>query len=142
MKLGIKSVLLKDINDNSETLKELFHKLLKVRVKPYYLYQADMTMGTNHFRTSVEKGLQILSDLAGHTTGLAVPYYVIDAPGGGGKVRLLPNAVVEQNDHEIVIRNFKGKLFRYPLPSKEKNEEKPTPTKGKSASTYPLCTTV
>ena len=94
-------------------LKELMLKLLKNRIKPYYIYQADMTEGTDHFRTSVQKGLDILKDLMGHTSGMAVPYFVIDAPGGGGKVRLLPNSVVEHNKHEVVITNYEGKVFRY-----------------------------
>ena len=140
--LGSQTVLLKDVNDDSETLKELFQKLLKIRVKPYYLYQADLTLGANHFRTSVQKGLDILRDLAGHTTGMAVPYFVIDAPGGGGKVRLMPNSLVEQTDREIVVRNFEGKLFRYPLPQEEKNGNKQTLRKdsqGNNGSHTPLC---
>ena len=118
--LGSQTVLLKEINDNSQTMKELMLKLLKNRIKPYYIYQADMTEGTDHFRTSVEKGLDILKDLMGHTSGMAVPYFVIDAPGGGGKVRLLPNSVVEQNKDEVVITNYEGKIFRYTQPN-EKN---------------------
>jgi len=114
--LGSQTVLLKGINDDVKTMKELFHKLLKVRVKPYYIYQADMTMGTNHFRTTVEKGLDILRNLMGHTSGMGVPYYVIDAPGGGGKVRLLPDTVVSHNEKEVIIKNFQGKVFRYPQP--------------------------
>ena len=111
--LGSQTVLLKGVNDNSQTMKELMLKLLKNRVKPYYIYQADMTEGTDHFRTSVEKGLDILSDLMGHISGMAVPYFVIDTPGGGGKVRLLPNSIVEQNKDEVVITNHEGKVFRY-----------------------------
>jgi len=114
--LGSQTVLLKGVNDDSQTMKELFHKLLKIRVKPYYLYQADMTMGTDHFRTQVEKGLDIIRDLAGHTSGMGVPYFVIDAPGGGGKVRLLPDSVVESNENEVIVRNYEGKVFRYPQP--------------------------
>ena len=111
--LGSQTVLLKGVNDNSQTMKELMLKLLKNRVKPYYIYQADMTEGTDHFRTSVEKGLDILRDLMGHISGMAVPYFVIDTPGGGGKVRLLPNSIVEQNKDEVVITNHEGKVFRY-----------------------------
>ena len=111
--LGSQTVLLKGVNDNSQTMKELMLKLLKNRVKPYYIYQADMTEGTDHFRTSVEQGLDILRDLMGHISGMAVPYFVIDAPGGGGKVRLLPNSIVEQNKDEVVITNYEGKIFRY-----------------------------
>ena len=115
--LGSQTVLLKGVNDNSTTMKELMLKLLKNRIKPYYIYQADMTEGTDHFRTSVQKGLDILKDLMGHTSGMAVPYFVIDAPGGGGKVRLLPNSVVEHNKDEVVITNYEGKVFRYSQPN-------------------------
>ena len=115
--LGSQTVLLKGVNDNSEVMKELMLKLLKNRVKPYYMYQADMTEGTDHFRTSVQKGLDIIKDLMGHTSGMAVPYFVIDAPGGGGKVRLLPNSVIEHNEHEVVITNYEGRVFRYQQPN-------------------------
>jgi len=115
--LGSQTVLLKGVNDNATTMKELMLKLLKNRIKPYYIYQADMTEGTDHFRTSVQKGLDILKDLMGHTSGMAVPYFVIDAPGGGGKVRLLPNSVVEHNKNEVVITNYEGKVFRYSQPN-------------------------
>ena len=117
--LGSQTVLLKGVNDNSQTMKELMLKLLKNRVKPYYIYQADMTEGTDHFRTSVEQGLDILRDLMGHISGMAVPYFVIDAPGGGGKVRLLPNSVVEYNKDEVVITNYEGKVFRYSQPERK-----------------------
>ncbi|SVA57811.1 uncharacterized protein METZ01_LOCUS110665, partial [marine metagenome] len=86
------------------------------RVKPYYIYQADMALGTGHFRTNVQKGLDLISDLQGHTSGMGVPYFVIDAPGGGGKVRLLPNTVIEHNNKEVIIKNYEGKTFRYQQP--------------------------
>jgi lysine 2,3-aminomutase len=111
--LGSQTVLLKGVNDDSATMKELMQKLLKNRVKPYYIYQADMTEGTDHLRTSVQKGLDIIKDLMGHTSGMAVPYFVIDAPGGGGKVRLMPNSVIEHTDEEVIITNYEGKVFRY-----------------------------
>ena len=117
--LGSQTVLLKGVNDDSQIMKELMLKLLKNRVKPYYIYQADMTEGTDHFRTSVQKGLDIIKDLMGHTSGMAVPYFVIDAPGGGGKVRLLPNSVVEHNKDEVVITNYEGKVFRYSQPERK-----------------------
>ncbi len=117
--LGSQTVLLKGVNDDSKIMKELMLKLMKNRVKPYYIYQADMTEGTDHFRTTVEKGLEIIADLMGHISGLAVPYYVIDAPGGGGKVRLLPDTVVERNENEVIIKNFEGKTFRYPQPARK-----------------------
>jgi lysine 2,3-aminomutase len=111
--LGSQTVLLKGVNDDAKTMTELMQKLLKNRIKPYYIYQADMTEGTDHFRTSVQKGLDIMKDLMGHTSGMAVPYYVIDAPGGGGKVRLLPNSIIEHTDDEVIITNYEGKVFRY-----------------------------
>jgi len=114
--LGSQTVLLKGVNDDSKTMKELMQKLLKNRIKPYYIYQADMTEGTDHLRTSVQKGLDIMKDLMGYTSGMAVPYYVIDAPGGGGKVRLLPNSVIEHTGDEVVITNYEGKVFRYSQP--------------------------
>lgn len=118
--LGSQTVLLKGVNDNSETMKELFQKLLQVRIKPYYLYQADMTEGTDHFRTDVQTGLDIIKDLQGFTSGMAVPYYVIDTPGGGGKVRLLPDSVIKHDGEEVIIKNFEGKVYRYPQPTKGK----------------------
>ena len=127
--LGSQTVLLEGVNDNSEVMRELMLKLLKIRVKPYYIYQADMTLGTDHFRTTVEKGLDIMKDLQGHISGMGVPYFVIDAPGGGGKVRLLPNMVLEHNEKEVVIKNYEGKVFRYPQPSVK------TPQNGKKPQT-------
>ena len=91
--LGSQTVLLKGVNDDSKTMKELFHKLLQVRIKPYYLFQADMALGTDHFRTDVQKGLDIIKDLQGFTSGMAVPYFVIDTPGGGGKVPAIASAI-------------------------------------------------
>lgn len=117
------SVLLRGVNDNPEVMKKLFQKLLQHRVRPYYLYQADLTQGTEYFRTAVSKGLEILDALRGWTSGLAVPYFVIDAPGGGGKIPLLPEYVVERREEGWVLRNYRGELFRYPDP--EKKEAKP-----------------
>jgi lysine 2,3-aminomutase len=112
--LGCQTVLLKGVNDDPAVLKELMHKLLMMRVRPYYLYQADLTRGTNHFRTRVEAGLRIMQSLRGYTTGFAVPQFVIDAPGGGGKIPLMPDYVVRFNEKEIVLRNFEGKQYCYP----------------------------
>lgn len=112
--LGSQTVLLKGINDNVNVMKELMHKLLKIRVKPYYLYQCDLIPGSAHFRTTVRKGLEIMKGLRGYTSGYAVPTYVIDAPGGGGKIPILPNYVVEHNSEKIVLRNYKGDLYEYP----------------------------
>jgi lysine 2,3-aminomutase len=112
--LGSQTVLLKGINDNVPTMKELMHKLLKIRVRPYYLYQCDLIPGSGHFRTTVKKGLEIIKGLRGYTSGYAVPNFVVDAPGGGGKIPLLPNYVVEHNQERIVLRNYKGVLCEYP----------------------------
>jgi lysine 2,3-aminomutase len=112
--LGNQSVLLKGVNDDTETMKLLVQKLLSIRVKPYYLYQADLVKGTDHFRTSVQTGLDIISSLRGHTSGLAVPHFVIDAPGGGGKIALIPNPVVNENEEEIVLKNYESGRFSYP----------------------------
>ena len=115
--LGAQTVLLKDVNDDPEIMRRLVHQLLLARVKPYYLYQADLTKGTNHFRTTVETGLNIIKALQGHTSGMAVPHFVIDAPGGGGKIPLLPDDyLVRLNDDEAVLRNYENKSFRYPQP--------------------------
>jgi lysine 2,3-aminomutase len=112
--VGCQTVLLKGVNDDPAVMKELMQKLLTIRVRPYYIYQADLTKGTNYFRTRVEKGLEIIQALRGHTSGLAVPHYVIDAPGGGGKVPVLPEYVTQINDDEVVMRNYAGKTYRYP----------------------------
>jgi len=112
--LGSQTVLLKGINDNVPTMKELMHKLLKIRVRPYYLYQCDLIPGSGHFRTTVKKGIEIIKGLRGFTSGYAVPTFVVDAPGGGGKIPLLPNYVVEHNNEHIVLRNYKGILCEYP----------------------------
>lgn len=115
--LGNQTVLLKGINDDSEVMKKLIQKLLQARVKPYYIYQADLVFGTEHFRTRVEKGLEIIEKLRGWTSGLAVPHFVIDAPGGGGKIPLLPQYLLKLTDGEVVMRNYQGKIFRYKQPS-------------------------
>ena len=118
--LGSQTVLLKGVNDSVETMKSLTHKLLMNRVRPYYLYQCDPISGSSHFRTSVAKGLEIISGLRGHTTGYAVPTYVIDAPGGGGKIPLQPDSVVGRDGDNLVLRNFEGKTFLYPDPQESR----------------------
>ena len=104
------------VNDNVETMKKLVHRLLMMRVRPYYLYQCDPITGSSHFRTPVSKGLEIIEGLRGHTTGYAVPTYVIDAPGGGGKIPLQPNYVVGRDGDDLLLRNFEGNTYRYPDP--------------------------
>ncbi len=114
--LGSQTVLLKGINDEVPVMKQLMHGLLMRRVKPYYLYQCDPITGSAHFRTPVSKGLEIIEGLRGHTTGYAVPQYVIDAPGGGGKIPLLPEYVVGRDGDDLLLRNFEGRVYRYSDP--------------------------
>ncbi len=122
--LGSQSVLLKGVNDDPAIMKRLMQKLLVARVKPYYIYQADVVAGGEHFRTSVQKGIEIIQAIRGWTSGLGVPHYVIDAPGGGGKIPILPEYVQAVTDSEIVLRNYAGEEFRYPLP------QEPVPATG------------
>jgi lysine 2,3-aminomutase len=114
MPLGNQSVLLRGVNDDAEVMQALVHRLLRMRVRPYYLYQLDLITGSSHFKVDVSKGLEIIQALRGHTTGYAVPQYVIDAPGGGGKVPINPNYVEKITDTEIVLRNYEGEIFHYP----------------------------
>ncbi len=112
--LGSQTVLLKDVNDNVDTMRRLNQELMKMRVRPYYLYQCDPVQGSSHFRTSVAKGLEIIAGLRGHTSGYAVPQFVIDAPGGGGKIPLLPEYFKGRDGDDILLENFRGNLYRYP----------------------------
>ena len=114
--LGSQTVLLAGINDDVETMRKLVHGLLKIRVKPYYLYQCDPILGSSHFRTPVKKGLDIIRGLRGYTTGYAVPHFVIDAPGGGGKIPLLPEYVTGRDGDDLLLVNYEGNLYRYPDP--------------------------
>jgi len=138
--IGNQTVLMKGVNDDPEVIKELFRKLLLMRVRPYYLYQADLTKGANHFRTPIKVGLEIMDKLRGHTSGLAVPYYVIDAPGGGGKIPLLPQYILYQDDEKIVLRNYKYETFVYPdVKPEEYRSGIPAQTESyESISTIPL----
>jgi lysine 2,3-aminomutase len=117
--LGNQSVLLKGVNDDVDTMRDLIHKLLMCRVRPYYLYQCDLIKGSAHLRSSVAKGVEIIEALRGHTTGYAVPQFVIDAPGGGGKVPINPGYVLYHDEEKVVIRNYEGKIFEYPEPGRE-----------------------
>ena len=121
--VGNQMVIMKNINDNPDTVKELMQKLLRIRVRPYYMYMADETKGANHFRTSVETGLKIVEALRGHTSGLAIPHFVIDAPGGGGKIPLLPNYVLHQDEEQIILRNFNNKVYSYKNYADKNNPE-------------------
>jgi lysine 2,3-aminomutase len=115
MVMGSQTVLLKDVNDSADILKKLFHGLLKVRVRPYYLYQCDPIPGSSHFRTTVDTGLGIIKKLRGFTSGYAIPTYVIDAPGGGGKIPISSDNIVGCNSKSLVLNNFEGKTFYYPI---------------------------
>ncbi len=112
--LGSQTVLLAGINDRVDTMKPLVQGLVRIRVRPYYLYQCDPILGSSHFRTPVEKGLEIIRGLRGHTTGYAVPSFVIDAPGGGGKIPLLPDYVVGRENQDLLLQNYTNRLYRYP----------------------------
>jgi lysine 2,3-aminomutase len=114
--LGSQTVLLKGVNDDAARLKRLFHSLLKIRVRPYYLYQCDPISGSSHFRTTVDQGLELIGQLRGYTTGYAVPNYVVDAPGGGGKIALLPDSIVGREGDDLLLRNYAGEQCRYPDP--------------------------
>lgn len=134
--LGSQTVLLKGINDKPSIMKRLMHELLKIRVRPYYIYQCDPVRGTSHFRTSISTGINIMEKLRGHTSGYAIPTYVIDAPGGGGKIPVAPNYIITQSKGEFTLRNYKGEIYSYkepqeitamkqqPIPSEEKHVSK------------------
>jgi lysine 2,3-aminomutase len=112
--MGSQTVLTRGVNDDPWVMKKLMQGLLRFRVKPYYLYQCDPIVGSSHLRTTVQEGLDIIAQLRGHTTGYAVPAFVVDAPGGGGKIQLLPESVVGREPGALLLRNFEGQVFRYP----------------------------
>ncbi|BCR05728.1 lysine 2,3-aminomutase [Desulfuromonas versatilis] len=124
--LGNQSVLLRGVNDDPAVMKRLMQKLLSIRVKPYYIYQADMVQGTDHFRTSVEEGIEIIRALRGHTSGMGVPAFVIDAPGGGGKIPLLPD-YLQSLGEQVVLKNYLGESYTY------LNAARPVETERRSA---------
>jgi lysine 2,3-aminomutase len=115
--LGNQSVLLAGVNDNIHIQRELVQKLVRIRVRPYYLYQCDLVEGAGHFRTPVAKGIEIMEGLRGHTSGYAVPQYIIDAPGGGGKIPVMPNYLLSMSDHKIILRNYEGYVTTYEEPT-------------------------
>lgn len=125
--VGNQMVLMKGVNDDPMVVRDLMQKLLKIRVRPYYIYMADQTKGTHHFRTSIAKGLEIIEKLRGWTSGLAVPHFVIDAPGGGGKIPLIPNYVLHYDEDKIILRNYENKVFAY------ENQPEQGPKNGKPA---------
>jgi lysine 2,3-aminomutase len=112
--LGNQSVLLRGVNDRVEVLKELYHKLLLCRVRPYYLYQCDLITGSAHLRTTIREGQEIMEQLRGHTTGYAVPTYVVDGPGGGGKIPIGPSYIVGMADDRVILKNYRGDVYEYP----------------------------
>lgn len=114
--LGNQSVLLADVNDCPRIMKTLLHKLVQNRVRPYYLYQCDLAEGLSHFRTPIGKGIEIMESLVGHTSGLARPTYVIDAPGGGGKIPVMPNYIISWSTNKVVLRNYEGVITTYKEP--------------------------
>lgn len=114
--LGNQTVLLRDVNDCPRIMKRLMQALLQIRVRPYYIYQCDLSQGIAHFRTSIVKGIEIIENLVGNTTGMAVPTFVVDAPGGGGKIPVMPNYLVSQSDRRVVLRNYEGVLTTYTQP--------------------------
>ena len=114
--VGNQSVLLKGVNDCPHIMKKLVHELVKMRVRPYYIYQCDLSMGIEHFRTAVGKGIEIIEKLRGYTSGFAVPTYVIDAPGGGGKIPVAPQYLISQTDTQVILRNYEGVITAYAEP--------------------------
>jgi len=109
-------VLLKGINDHVDVMKALVHALVRNRVRPYYIYQCDLSEGISHFRTPVSRGIEIIESLRGHTSGLCVPTYVVDAPGGGGKIPVMPNYIISQMPGRVILRNYEGFITAYTEP--------------------------
>ena len=120
--LGNQSVLLRGVNDCSNIMRRLVHGLVKMRVRPYYIYQCDLSMGLEHFRTPVSKGIEIIESLRGHTSGYAVPTFVVDAPGGGGKTPVMPQYVISQMPGKVILRNFEGVITTYTEPTEYHND--------------------
>ena len=118
--LGNQSVLLAGVNDCVHTMKKLVNELVKIRVRPYYIYQCDLSMGLEHFRTPVSKGIEIIEALRGHTSGFCVPTFVVDAPGGGGKTPVMPQYVISQSPHKVILRNYEGVITTYTEPENYK----------------------
>jgi lysine 2,3-aminomutase len=115
--LGNQSVLLAGVNDCVHIQRELVQKMTRIRVRPYYLYQCDLVEGAGHFRTPVAKGIEIIEGLRGHTSGYAVPQFIVDAPGGGGKIPVMPNYQISASDHKIILRNYEGYVTTYEEPT-------------------------
>lgn len=120
--LGNQTVLLRGINDCPNIMMHLVHELVKIRVRPYYIYVCDLSRGIGHFRTPVSKGIEIIEALRGHTSGYAVPTFVVDAPGGGGKIPVMPNYVISQGPHKVILRNYEGVITTYTEPTRYEEE--------------------
>jgi len=131
--LGSQTVLLRGINDRPSTMRRLMHELLKIRVRPYYIYQCDPARGISHFRTPVSVGINVMEKLRGHTSGYAVPTYVVDAPGGGGKIPVAPNYVISQAKGMFTLRNYAGNIFTYYEPAEESQIQRVVPSQNKQA---------
>ena len=123
IRVGNQSVLLSQVNDCSNIMKKLMQEILKIRVTPYYIYQCDLSEGISHFRTSISKGIEIIENLRGHTSGLAVPTFVVDAPGGGGKIPIMPDYMISQTEKKVVLRNYEGVITAYTQPSNIKEHD-------------------
>jgi lysine 2,3-aminomutase len=131
MPINNHSVLLKGVNDNLGTMRALLRGLLRIKVRPYYLFHCDPVTGAGHFRTSVWKGMEIMEGLRGHMSGIGIPTYVVDSPHGGGKIPLMPNYLVSMSDDAVILRNYEGMLIRYQAEDKP-GTISPTPTRGVS----------
>ena len=136
--LGNQSVLLAGVNDCVYVMKELVNALVRIRIRPYYIYNCDPSLGLSHFRTPVSKGIEIMEALRGHTTGFCVPTFVVDAPGGGGKIPVMPNYLISQTPRKVVLRNYEGVLTTYTEPEKYKNECHCSICTGKRKTLNPL----
>jgi len=134
--LGNQSVLLAGVNDCPQLLKKLSHELLKIRVRPYYIYQCDLSQGIGHFRTSVSAGIEAIENLRGHTSGLGVPTFCVDAPGGGGKIPVMPQYLISQSPYRLVLRNFEGGIYSYTETKREVDPNKPCEICGGTHNNY------
>ncbi|RKW38888.1 MAG: lysine 2,3-aminomutase, partial [Lachnospiraceae bacterium] len=119
---GNQTVLLAGVNDCVHIMTDLVHELVKIRVRPYYIYQCDLSQGLEHFRTPVSKGIEIIEGLRGHTSGYCVPTFVVDAPGGGGKTPVMPNYVISQSPGKVILRNYEGVITTYTEPEHYENK--------------------
>src|SRR5205814_6063888 len=133
MPLNNHAVHMNGVNDDLATMRKLMRALLRVKVRPYYLFHCDPVIGAGHFRTSVWKGLEIMEGLRGHLSGLAIPTYVVDSPHGGGKIPMMPNYLISASDDAVVLRNFEGQIVRYQAEDKVSENKKPVKTRGVSA---------